>query len=380
MESGRWRDGIWTGVFAILQGLSCVYYTVFLATILIVVGPVLIASADRAVWLRASRSLLAGAVLAIAVLAPYARTYVAAREDVGERQREVTMLGFSVGPKHYLATPNNNVLYGDATKSISVHEKRLFMGFVVMALVVVGVWPPISRFRLAYAVALIIAIDVSFAQRGFLLGWLYDNIPIYRGLRVPARIGQVALLAAGVLAGFGLVRVIGWIRERRAHWLKPAVTMIAAAVVLEYLMFPLALIPIDTKPGEIAQWLKSQPPGPIVNLPVQSSAEAAERPIEPIFQYESTFHWRPMFNGYSGNAPGQYVLAKPAVATFPTEPALATLRKFGIEFAIVHERYYGREAYRDVVAAAAARTDLVAYGPFRDGEFETRAYRLLKTF
>ena len=33
---------------------------------------------------------------------------------------------------------------------------------------------------------------------------------------------------------------------------------------------------------------------------------------------------------------------------------------------------------RDVVAAAARRSDLIAYGPFADGEYETRAYRLLK--
>jgi len=379
IRSGRWRDGLWTGLFVALQGLSCVYYTVFMATILLVLGPILISTAERSVRWRAVRALLAGAVLAAVILAPYARSYQAAREEVGERGRLVTMLGFSVGPKHYLATPNNNILYGAATKSISVHEKRLFMGFLVMALVVVGLWPPINRVRVAYALALIIAIDVSFAQRGILLGWLYDNILIYRGLRVPARFGQIALLGAGVLAGFGLVRVIGWTREHRAAWVRPALTAIAAVVALEYLMFPQALVPIATAPNETALWLRTQPPGPIINLPVSSPEQlAAERPIEPLYQYESIFHWRAMFNGYSGNAPAQYVLAKPTAAAFPTDTALATLRQFGIGYAIVHERYYGRTAYRDVVAAAGARGDLIAYGPFADGEYETRAYRILK--
>jgi hypothetical protein len=288
------------------------------------------------------------------------------------------MLGFSVGPKHYLATPTNNILYGEATRSISVHEKRLFMGFLVMALVVVGLWPPINRVRVAYALALIIAIDVSFAQRGILLGWLYDNILIYRGLRVPARFGQIALLGAAVLAGFGLVRVIDWLRHNRAAWLTPGLTIIGGGVVLEYLMFPLPLVPIATAPTETAQWLLTQPAGPIINLPVSAGVESAARPVEPLYQYESTFHWRPMFNGYSGNMPARYVLAKPTVATFPADSALATLRQLGISFAIVHERYYGREAYRDVVTAASARRDLIAYGPFADGEYETRAYRILK--
>ena len=84
-----------------------------------------------------------------------------------------------------------------------------------------------------------------------------------------------------------------------------------------------------------------------------------------------------MFNGYSGNLPSPYVLAKPTVAGFPADTAIATLRELGIGFAIVHERYYGREAYRDVVTAASARRDLVAFGPFPDGEYEVRAYRIL---
>jgi len=378
VRSGRWRDGVWTGVFVILQGLSCVYYTVFLATILLVVGPILISTADRSVRWRAVRSLLAGAVLAAVVLAPYARAYQAAREDVGERGRQVALLGFSVGPKHYLATPANNILYGAATQSISVHEKRLFMGFLVMALVVAGLWPPISRVRIAYALALVIAVDVSFAQRGLLLGWLYDHVVIYRGLRVPARFGQIALLAAGILAGFGLVRVLDWVRMRRPHLLRSVTAAIGAIVVLEYLMYPQVLVPIDTTPSAVAAWLDTQPPAPIINLPVSAGVESAARPIEPLYQYESTFHWRQMFNGYSGNLPASYVLAKPTVAAFPADSAIATLRELGIGVAIIHERYYGREAYRDVVAAARARRDLVAFGPFTDGEYEVRVYRILK--
>jgi hypothetical protein len=288
----------------------------------------------------------------------------------------MTMLGFSAGPKHYLATPTNNILYGAATERISIHEKRLFMGFLVMVLIGIGLWPPLNRVRVAYALALLITIDISFAQRGFLLGWLYDHVFIYRGLRVPPRIGQVGLMAAAVLAGFGLVRAIGWIRERRSSWTRPAMTIVGAVVVLEYLMYPQTLVPIATMPSPTTEWLLAQPAMPIINLPV-SAGESVQRPVEPLYEYESIFHWRPMFNGYSGNVNLRYSLAKPTVETFPSEPALATLRELGVGFAIIHERHYGREAYRDVVAAASARRDLIAYGPFADGEYETRAYRLL---
>ena len=52
----------------------------------------------------------------------------------------------------------------------------------------------------AAALVLVIAVDVTFAQRGLLLGWLYDHVMIWRGLRVPSRFGQIALLSAAVLA------------------------------------------------------------------------------------------------------------------------------------------------------------------------------------
>jgi hypothetical protein len=154
--------------------------------------------------------------------------------------------------------------------------------------------------------------------------------------------------------------------------------VIGGLVVLEYLMYPLALVPVATEPTAASAWLLQQAPAPIVNYPMSTTIDPATPPIEPLYQYESTFHWRPMFNGYSGNLPLPYFLAKPVLVTFPADAAMQKLRELGIQYAIVHERYFGRAAYRDVVTAASARQDLVAYGPFADGEYETRVYRILK--
>lgn len=375
LASGRLRDGVWTGVCVGLQGLSCVYYTVFFATALAVAGPILLTTA------RARRqaivALAAGAVVAAVMLAPSVKAYMAARADVGERDRTVAMLGFSVGPKHYLATTTSNLLYGRLTAPISVHEKRLFMGLLVMALMAASLWPPLDRTRVAYAAMLAMAVDVSFAQRGLLLGWLYDYAPLWRGLRVPSRFGQLALLAAAVLAGFGLVRVLGWVRRTRPRLVLPVFLALACGIGVEFLMRPLLLVPVATAPGPAALWLRAQPPGPIVNLPVPKEHDTSLGPIEPLYAFESTFHWRPTFNGYSGNFPDAYVLNKPALQDFPSAASIARLREIGIVYAVLHERYYGRAWYREVVAAAGARSDLIGSGPFADGDYEIRIYRVL---
>lgn len=380
LTTGRLRDGLWTGVCVGLQGLSCIYYTVFLATILVVAGPVLITTAVPAVRRRALRSLLAGAILGAAMLAPYVATYQAARMDVGVRGRESVLMGFSAGPKHYLVPTTNNILYGNLTASISVHEKRLFMGFLVMALMVVGLWPPINRTRAAYALALAVAIDVSFAHRGLLLTWLYDHVTLYQGLRVPTRFGQLALLSAAVLAGFGAARVLTRVRVWRPRSVAPVALVLGAVVALEYLMYPLVLTPVPTAPSQSSVWLRSQPAAPVTNLPVpRHDTDWRRFIVESRYEFESTFHWRPMTNGYSGFLPPSFYTINRALQNFPSDEAVAKLRQVGVVYALVHERYYGRDDYRRVTAAAGARRDLVAYGPFADGEYETRVYRLLQS-
>jgi hypothetical protein len=377
LHSGRLRDGLWTGVFVALQGLSCVYYTVFFATVLVVGGPVLFFAGSRVARRRAALALVAGVVLAAVVLLPYMLAYQSAKADVGERERLVTLLGYGIGPKHYLASMPNSVVYGRLTASITRHEKVLFPGFLVMALVGIGLWPPFSRTRVAYALMAMIAIDVSFAQRGLLLGWLYDHVFVYRGLRVPGRFGQLILLSAGVLAGFGVRRVADWIGTHRPRWTKAALGVIGGVIVLEYLSFPMALAQVDTRPGEVYRWLREQPAGVVAEFPVPKEPRLGFR--EGFFEYQSTFHWFPLVNGYSGHYPDPYIFMIRAVEDFPSDRAVATLRRDGVNYVLVHERFYDPERYRALVRDADARSDLAGYGPFADGEFRVRAYRVLPT-
>jgi hypothetical protein len=217
-------------------------------------------------------------------------------------------------------------------------------------------------------------VDISFAQRGLLLGWLYDNVVLYRGLRVPGRIGQLVLMSAAVLAGAGVARLAGWLKLRRPALAAAAPAAIASLIAIEYLMFPLALVPVPTAPSESTRWLLSQPPALTLMLPLPPHPNLGEP--EPFYQFESTFHWRPLINGYSGNYPASYVENVVGMQDFPSDGAMARVREAGVVHVVVHERYYGADRYRQVVAAADARPDLVPMGAFADGEFETRAYRV----
>ena len=376
LRTGRLRDGAWAGVFGALQGLSSVYFTVFFATILAALVPLLWLGSDPARRRRAAIALGIGGALAALVVLPYTLPYRAAREIVGERAGESALVAYAAGPKHYLAAMPGSVLYGRLTSDLGVHEKRLFPGFAAMLLVLVGVWPPIDRTRAAYALAAAMAVDISFGHRGVLLEPLHANLEVYRGLRVVARMGGLALLFGAVLAGFGAARLAA-----RLPRLGPRIALpgaIGLVMLVEYLTYPMALVPVETRPADVYRWLATQPPGVVAEFPMPVREPVDLVRFESRFSYNSTFHWRPLLNGYSGFWPASYIETVRAVGGFPDEASVAALRARGVAYAMVHERFYGREPYRRITGALDARGDLIAYGPFADGPFRVRAYRLLR--
>jgi len=374
-RTGKLAHGLLTGFFVALQGYSSVYYVIFLASALVLAGPLILWTAAADVRRKALVSLACGGALAIVLLLPYINAYRHAAAVTGGRSRQEALLAYGTGPKHYLAAMPSSVLYGKTLGTIGQHEKKLFPGFLVMALAIIGLLPRWDRVRVAYAIVLAFAVDISFSQRGLLLGWLYDHVFAFRGLRVPPRIGQLMLLAVGVLAAFGLVRVLGWVQRRRSG-LVPAVAAAAIGLTaLEYLSFPMTLVPVASEPSAVHAWLAAQPRGVVAELPAPGAV--AEGVPEVYYQYQSIFHWFPMLNGYSGMYPGPYVEWTAAMKTFPDESAIADLRARGVSYVILHEQYFGPGEYARAVQALASRRDLVGFGPFPDTRGEARAYRLL---
>jgi hypothetical protein len=378
LQSGRLSDGLWTGVFCALQGLSGVYLTVFFATILAVLAPLLLLGGAAAVRRRALVALGAGGLLAVTSVGLYMLPYRAARSVVGERGAGEQAL-YAAGPKHYIAAMPESVLYGRLTGSVGLHEKRLFPGFAAMLLVAIGLWPPLDRHRVAYAIGLAVAVDISFGHRGIVGGLLQTHVGVYRGLRVVARIGAVVLMLVAILAGFGVSRAAT--RARRPSLAGIAVVTIGLVVVVEYLMRPMALEPVETRAGEVYRWLSAQPPGVVAEFPMPATWK---KPLEigfheSRFSYNSIFNWRPIVNGYSGFWPPSYIMLIRAVEGFPADDALHALSERGVQYLILHERFYDPERYRDVTRALDARDDVARFGPFREGPFEVRAYRLLST-
>src|SRR5262249_1700078 len=142
LDTNRLRDGVWLGVCVACQMLSCIYYGLFLIPYMTVVCGALLIARREMPRRRLIALAVAGAIVAVAVL-PLGRAYLAARSVVGERGRAEVANG-SATWRNYLAPPEVNAVYGKVFARFMDPERRLFPGFVAIALAIVGLWPPLS--------------------------------------------------------------------------------------------------------------------------------------------------------------------------------------------------------------------------------------------
>jgi hypothetical protein len=373
MDTPRIRDGALVGVFVAAQMLSCLYYGLFLIPYMAVVcGTILIAR--RALTLDRFVALAVGAAVAVVLMLPAARAYLGARKVVGERGRQEVMNG-SAQPYNYLAPPEVNLVYGDIFDRFRDPERRLFPGFLAIGLGIVALWPPVAATRVAYALGLLLAFDVSLGFNGFLYRVLYDYFLPFRALRIPARMGIMVSFSLAVLAGYGAARLAERISNLRARQL--AFTVMAAVLLVEYASKPLPLWAAPASPppvyADILRDRGDSPTAVIFEFPTGHMED-------PEYLYYSTFHWQYLVNGYSGFFPPSYLKVVRAVANFPDANSFDAIKSHGARYLVVHGEWLYGARYEQIVAELDRRTDLklISRHPWtrEDNHAEISAYRI----
>ena len=143
LDSGRVRDGVLLGAFTAGQLLSCMYYGLFLLPYMAVVcGTMLIA--NRRMPRERLVALVVAAGIVTTAMVPVGRAYLAARDVVGQRGREEVAQN-SATWRNYLAPPEVNAVYGKVFARFMEPERRLFPGFVAIALAIIALAPKRKR-------------------------------------------------------------------------------------------------------------------------------------------------------------------------------------------------------------------------------------------
>jgi hypothetical protein len=373
LGSGRLRDGALFGLFTAGQMLSCTYYGLFLVPYLAVVCGTLLVS-ERAMPRKRMAALAVAAAIALIAVIPVGRAYLGARKVVGERGRDEVMNG-SATWRSYLAPPEENALYGEILKPFMQPERRLFPGFVAIALAIAAWLPRSSRVtrpaRLGYTCGLLLAFDLSLGFNGFVYRGLYDYVLPFRGLRIPARMGIMTGFSLAVLAGYGADRVASSLRS--PSWRRAALVVFGLLMLAEYASKPLDLRRLSLTPPETyADVIKDLGDGPTAAIfEFPSSLQD-----NPTYMYYSTFHWQYLVNGYSGFFPPSYLAMMNAIQNFPDEPSMHAIKLHGPRYIVVHgERLYGAR-YETLIPELDSRPDLtlVSRRPWEHSEISL--YRL----
>ena len=207
---------------------------------------------------------------------------------------------------------------------------------------------------------------MSLGVNGYVYGVAREWLLPYRGLRAPARFAIMTLFCASVLAAYGYARVA-------AAW--PKARYVLAGLVIGVLLLEyhatLPLVAYANEPPAVYRILARLPQGRVVEFPMPLPQTLPGNEAE--YQYMSTFHWKPLVNGYSGTYPPSYLRRLDELHAFPDERAVRQLRRDDVTYAIVHvSAYDAGEAARILAALDSQAWPRV--GAFSDGSGDAVLY------
>jgi hypothetical protein len=164
--------------------------------------------------------------------------------------------------------------------------------------------------------------------------FLYRMIPGFRNLRVPARFGVLAMLGFLVVGAFAVSGILSRLNPRKRVWVFGLLLAVGAA---DFISVPLPLTAVATAKNlpAIYETVARLPAGAaLIELPMPLRDNEEFNDAEAV--YYSSFHRRPIVNGYSGAAPPGYRIIREAMRDFPARRPFDLLDNLDVQYVLVH--------------------------------------------
>ena len=389
-ERNRKNAFLFCGFF-LLQALSCTYYLLYFALVLVVWIPVT-AWTSRHGWRQLRHLVLPGFVAAAVLLvfaAPYRR--VLQRFDF-HRDLEAGLDAIE-----YVRPLDGSLMSEAVSFLIEPSSVPHFLGFLPLLLAAVGVTfaprpggPARRFFWLSAATAgaglvLTLGPDIHVGGRDLgpgPYGFLYEHVPGFEYLRSPGRMS--------VLVQFGLAVTAGWGASRIFERLTPRTASVASVVLL--VLLPLEHLgmrrsvemPTGDDTPAVYRWLSTLPDdGAVVELPLFPRAQLR---LHSLYMFYSTYHWKPVVFGKTSYYPPLVGYLAWELRDFPSPNTVALLRRVGISRVVVRPNLWGdHERSEKLADLDSLRSALASEGRFphlagaaqaRYGFGDERVYRV----
>jgi len=349
LKTGDRRRAAAVAGLMLLQGLSSNYHLLYGSVLLGLAAAGALVARPRTVAPRVA-VLAAAALAAVLALTPLLWPYVRS----ARAQRLARELPAGIDVQQYLSTAPTNLIYGPMGGEVRRQQGGPhFVGLLALGLagLAVGAWlldrgpvdPPTAWLPArvwvpaAAALALLLAAlslgrdVVAFGHR---LGpgpyrLLYDWVPGFRLVRIPERLGLLAMLFVALLVGRGVTLL-------RAARLPLVGAFLAVAVPLEHLS-PIPhpeRVPVGRAVPAVYSWLGHDRARALAELPIRGEGLVREETLE---MYFSTYHWKPIIEGYTAYPSLLTRVLRRLAAQFPSGASLQACQRVGVDTVVVHQ-------------------------------------------
>ena len=358
----------WPALLLVVSMALMAYTSGYLVVFAVVMIAVALLTRAPEWWTRAHTVLpqfaVATAMTVVGILPVYLPYRRVAREQQMVRTLD-SVKHFSATLQGYLAASGRIHFATWSGRFFKDAVDSFFPGIIVLALAGVAVIAAVRTRELRPRVLMLVAIAavglvLSLGTATPAYAVLFHIFPPMQGLRAAARFGNLFLLGIALLGGIGLAALRSSLQSRGRLQAEGLGILLIVLANIESLRAPFEYREFTGVPGIYR--LIAQEPDPVV---------LAEQPFFPrsaIFEnapyvLNSTAHWRPLMNGYSGYIPASYQKYADAFWYFPDERAMRAMKDAGVTHVMVHPQRFMRDAEK-VIEQISARSDmeLIAVG------------------
>jgi len=331
----------------VMNGLTNLHWLAFgsLAIVCCVAIAGFFTEQRRRFWTYAAIAGVIGTLALLSLLVPYRRAaeIYQTRGDAGET------LHYSATPAGWLTASLHSRVYGPLLNDGTTDpEHWSFPGILGPLLAVAGAALALRRSRLTVTLGLFLVALGLLGSLGLHTPFgrlLFDYVPLFGGIRVPARWAMIVYLGLSMLIALGTHALA------RRKWIALA---LSALLLLELRAAPIRWYLATGETPAVYPWLaRQQLRGAVLELPM-------DQPSVYPYLFFSHVHHRPLLNGVSGFKPPGYAAMEEESQMVPIPPSFfERFRAHGGSLVIVHEE---REPLRAWLREQVTRGRLVDVG------------------